>query len=522
VRRSWATPWSGWGDSNSRPPAPKAGALTKLRYTPAEAGYRSCGWSGSFTGGVSPRYTHGSVISSVEPEEGNKVRVSVSVEAEEFESAIDDAFRKIAREVRIPGFRPGKAPRRVLEARLGADVARGQALQDAIPDYYVAAVKEHNVDVIAAPDIDITSGQEEGAVSFDAVVEVRPVVSVGGYDSLRVTIPALEPSDEDIDNQVERIRASHATFETADRSAEAGDVVVIDIAGEMDGEPAPGLTAQEYNYEVGSGGITPEVDEHLTGASAGDDLSFDAPHPVREDATLDFEITVREVRQRVLPDLDDAFAADASEFETLAELRDDLVTRARSVRRAQSASLLRERTGEAIAGLVTDDVPEALVESEMQQRLGDMSMRLQAQGMDLGTWLAMQGRDPESFVGELRESAAAAARLDLALRAVALAEQVEATDEDLDAEWALVAERVGSTVDEVRERFVATEQIEDVSIDIAKRKAFDWVLERVEIVDEDGNPIDRAALEAPEPDTVIDDEGADEAHEADDSKEGDE
>lgn len=440
--------------------------------------------------------------SSVEPEEGNKVRVRVQVAADEFESAVDDAFRKIAREVRIPGFRPGKAPRRVLEARLGRDVARGQALQDAIPDYYVAAVREHKVDVIAAPEIDITGGEEDGDVTFDAVVEVRPEVSVGGYDSLRVTVPAVEPTDEEIDEQVERIRRSHASFEPVDEAAAEGDVVVIDIAGELDGEPAPGLTAEEYSYEVGSGGITAEVDEQLTGASAGDDLSFESAHPVREDATLSFEIAVREVRRRVLPDLDDDFAAEASEFATMDELRSDLRTRAQAVRRSQVAAAMRERTGEAIAALVTDDIPEALVESEMQQRLGDLSMGLQAQGMDLGTWLAMQGRDPQEFLGQLRGSAESSARLDLALRAVVAAEAIEVGDSDLQAEWESVAQRVGATPEEVAERFESGDQVDDVRMDLAKRKAFDWIVERVEVVDEDGNPVDRTALEEPEPDTV--------------------
>lgn len=452
--------------------------------------------------------------SSVEPVEGNKVRVSVEVDSDEFESAIAEAFRKIAREVRIPGFRPGRAPRKVLEARLGADVARGQALQDAIPDYYVAAVREHGVDVIAPPEIDITAGQEEGPVAFDAVVEVRPEVVVGGYASLQVTVPAIDPSDDEIDAQIERLRVASATFEATDRPAEAGDRVVIDIAGELDGEPAPGLTAEEYSYEVGSGGITAEVDEQLTGASAGDDLSFESAHPVREDATLHFEIAVREVLGRVLPDLDDAFAADASEFATLDELRADLTERAGRVRKAQAAMQLRDRVGEALAGLVTDEVPMALVDGELQQRLSDVQMRMQAQGIDLGTWLAMQGRSPEDFVAELRTTAETAARLDLALRAVAAAEDLAATDEDLEEEWAAVSERVDVPADEVRQRFEESGQIDDVRADIAKRKAFDWVLERVAIVDEEGQSVDRASLEPPTADTVP--EGSDGPGEDDD------
>lgn len=521
--------WSGRGDSNSRPPAPKAGALTKLRYSPEESRYPTTAAppprSPVAVVGRSPRYTPGPVKSSVQPDEGNKVRLSVEVDADEFESALEDAFRKIAREVRVPGFRPGRVPRKVLEARIGTDVARGQALQDGIPDWYVAAVKEHDVDVIAAPEIDITSGQEEGPVAFDAIVEVRPEISVGGYESLQVTIPAVDPTDDEIEAQIERLRSTQASFEPVDRPAAVGDTAVIDIAGELDGEPAPGLTAQEYSYEVGSGGIVEEVDAQLTGASAGDELSFDAKHPVREDATLQFEIVVREVRERILPEADDAFAAEVSEFETLAELRDDLVDRARRVRRAQAAALVRERTGEAIAALVIDDVPDALVDSELNQRLQDMTMRLQAQGIDLGTWLAMQNRDPEEFVAELRSSADGGAKLDLALRAIATAEGIEVTDADLDQEWADVAERVGVSADEVRERFEATEQVGDVRVDIVKRKAFDWVSERVTIVDESGTIIDRASLDAPEPGTVSDEPvetaGTTDADDAADDSKGD-
>jgi trigger factor len=454
------------------------------------------------TGCVGDRYTPRSVESSVEPLEGNKVRVSVSVGADEFEPAINEAFAKIAREVRIPGFRPGKAPRRVLEAHFGKGVARGQALQDALPEFYVAAVREHDVDVIAPPEIDITDGEEDGPVNFEAVVEVRPVVSVGGYANLRVVVPSPTPTDADIDDQVERLRNAHATFSAVDRPGEDGDVMVIDIVGELDGEPAPGLTAKEYSYELGSGGIVAEVDEQLRGASAGDHLEFSAAHPVREDATLDFDVTVIEVRERVLPDADDDFATVVSEFETMEELRADLTERATRIRRGQADAAMRERVGESLAALVTDDLPEALVDSEMRQRLGDLQMRLSATGNDLGSWLASQGRDPEEFIGELRRSAEGAARLDLALRSVAAAEAIGVDDEDLDSEWLSVAERVGVSAEEVEQRFVDSGQLGEVRTDIAKRKAFDWVLERVELVDEDGGPVDRASLAMEEPGTV--------------------
>ena len=436
---------------------------------------------------------------SVTELEDNKVKVSVEVDEQEFEAALDAAFRKIAREVRIPGFRPGKAPRKLLEARLGEGVARGEALRDAIPDYYAQAVREHDVDVIAAPEIDITEGEDKGPVAFDAVVEVRPVVTVPGYESLRVTIPRPAATDEEIDAQIDRLRRQHSELAAVERPAAEGDVVTIDVSGSQDGEVLSGLTADDYSYEVGSGMIVPELDEALVGASAGDTLSFDAVHPDDdEDEPLHFDVEVKEVRERVLPDATDEWAAEASEFETVADLRDDLARRMTTVRKMQAQMALRDQVGEAVAELVDVEIPEPLVSHEMQQRLQDFAMRLQAQGLTLDTWLESSGQETDQFVEELRATAVRAAKFDLALRAVAEAEQIEATDDELDAEFVQVASQLQLTPEEVRRRFDDSDQVSAVRGDIRRRKALDWLVERVEVVDEDGEPIDRADLDPAE------------------------
>ena len=466
---------------------------------------------------------------SVEPIEGNKVKVSVEVDEQEFDKAIDAAFKKLSREVRIPGFRPGKAPRRVLEARIGPEVGRGQALQDSIPEFYARAVTENEVDVIAAPELEITEGEESGPVAFEAVVEVRPVVQVPGYGSLRVTIESIAPDEEQVAEQIQRLRTQFGELTEVDRPAVEGDFVTIDIAGSQDGEPIAQLTAEDYLYEVGSGGILPEVDEHLVGATSGATLAFDAALPGAtppsaesddEDADgdddededdetppgLQFEVIVKDIKERVLPDLDDTFASEASEFETLAELEDDLRNRSVAVKKVQAQMALRERTGEVLAELVEDEIPDPLIAQEMNQRLQDLSMRLEAQGMNLDTWIAMSGKQPDEVVAELRETATTAVRVDLALRAVAEAEGIECTDDDLEQEFAQVAERLNIKAKEVRRQFERAEQVPAVRSDVKKRKAFDWLLERVEIVDEDGTIIDRADLELP--DTSDDDADA--------------
>jgi trigger factor len=433
--------------------------------------------------------------SSVAPLEGNKVKVTVEVDEQEFEKAIDAAFRKIAKEVRIPGFRPGKAPRKLLEARLGTGVARDEAFRDALPGYYAQAVREHDVDVIDAPEIDITEGQETGPIVFDAVVEVRPQVDVPGYGSLKVALDRPLVGDDEVDAQIDRMREVDSELVVVERPATTGDSITIDIAGTVGGEAQPGLTADDYLYEVGSGSVVPELDEQLQGAKVGDILEFVAAHPDPDEGEISFRILVKDIKEKVLPEVTDEWAAEASEFGTVDALRDSLTTRMLTVRKAQSQMALREKTAEALAELVEQDVPEPLITGEMQQRLQDLAMRLQAQGIGLEQWFAMSGKTPEEVSSELRETATQSVKVDLALRAVADAEGLEVTDDDLDAEYASVAERVGEEASAIRDRFERAEQVSAVRSDIRKRKALDWLLEQVEIVDEEGLAIDRADLE---------------------------
>lgn len=442
--------------------------------------------------------------STVEALEGNKVKLSVTIDGEEFEKQIDASFKRIAREVRIPGFRAGKAPRRILEARIGVAAARGDALEHGIPEYYSDAVTEHEVDVIAQPEIEITAGEEEGDVSFEAIVEVRPIVTVGGYDSLRVTIDSPDVTDADIDERIENMREAHATLEDADRPAQTGDSVTIDITGSRDGEEIDGLVAEDYVYEVGSGTIVPELDEHLAGTNVDDEFDFAADHPDPDEEPVDFAVVVKAIQEKVLPEVDDEFAAEASEFETVEEWRADLRDRMAVVKRAQSQMQVQQKTAEALAALVDIEIPTALVDEEVRNRLDDMAMRLQAQGLGLDQYLAATGQDQEAFVSQLKENAEEGVRVDLGLRAIVVAEALEADESDIDEEIQAVADRVGEKPDRVRKQLERNGQMPAVRSDISKRKALEWLVENVELVDEEGNPIDRADLE---PDTAETDGG---------------
>ncbi|MHB1534359.1 MAG: trigger factor [Acidimicrobiales bacterium] len=428
----------------------------------------------------------------VEPLEGNKVRLSVEVDEQEFERAIDAAFKKIAREVRVPGFRPGRAPRRILEARLGKESGRSEALREAVPDYYAQALRQHDVDAIAAPEIDITAGRETGAVAFDAVVEVRPQIRLAGYGGLRVTIPSPEVTEEDISAQVDRLRNNFGQLALVDRPARSGDHLTLDLHASRDGEAVPGMTTDDFLYELGSATVLPELDEQLQGAKVGDILAFDASLP---DGSLALRVLVKEVKEKVLPEITDDWASDASEFDTVEELRADIVKRLRTMKRLQATMTRRSGTLEALVELVDVDAPQALVDAEVERRAQDLNQRLEAQGATIAGYLQATGKSEEEVVAELRAGAAPAVQADLALRAVADAEGLEPTEEQVDAEIERLAEQYHMKPAELRRNLERAEQMPAVRSDLKKARALEWLVERVELVDEQGQPVDPALLE---------------------------
>ena len=437
--------------------------------------------------------------STVETLEDNRVKLNVEVDEAEFDSAVDAAFKRIAKEVRMPGFRPGKAPRRLLEVQFGHQIGREEALRESMPEYYAQAVIEHDVDVVAPPEIEITGGQEEGPVVFEAVVEVRPNVNAAGYDGLRVEIPNPVPSGEEIDEQIDNLRKNFAELESVERAAADGDHVTIDIECEHEGEAVPGLTTTDYDYEVGSGAVVAEIDENLRGASAGDDVEFEAPHPdPEEEAPLVFKISVKEVKEAVLPELNDDFAKANSEFETVEDLRADMVARMSMMRINQARMALQQNTAEAVAALVTDEIPESMIENEINARIQDLVGRLQQQGRDDGAYLEAVGQTAETPADEFRLPAEQAVKVDLALRSVAELEGLIPDDEKIDETLAQMAAQSGQDAVDLRQRLAAVGQLSALRADLGKQAAMEWLTENVELVDEDGVSVDRASLEFPE------------------------
>ncbi len=423
----------------------------------------------------------------LEEKVGEFVVLEVTVTEDELAPMVDQAWREIAAEVRMPGFRPGKAPRKLLEAQLGSDYARGEALRKALPEFYAEAVISHDVDVVAPPELEITEGQESGPVSFTATVEVRPTVEVPGYGGLRVEVPSPVVTDDEVDAQVDRIRSQYGELSEVDRPAAEGDYVRIDIHGTRDGEPVEGLTADDYKYLVGSGLIAPEFDEHLSGGKVGDVLEFAAAAPGGgDDDPVDFRLLVKGIEERVLPDLDDEWVAEATEFDTVEELREDLRSTAAAQREDQTRSAVRVRIASALAALVDGDVPESMVAQDVQQRLQGLAFQLQGRGVALEDYLRITGQDPETFTTELKAASDEAVRADLALRAVALAEGLEVSEEDLEHEIGHLIGDASLSVDEARERLRSDGQLSAVRSELLKRAAMEWLVEHSEVVDPDG------------------------------------
>ncbi len=447
------------------------------------------------------------VESTLAPGADGKVKISIRVDQHEMDQAEEAAYRKLARQVRLPGFRPGRAPRKVLEARLGAGYIRAEAMQDALPDYYQQAVVRHDVDVIAPPEIDITAGQDDGPVAFDALVEVRPVIRADGYEALAVEIPSPLPTDDEVNARIDVLRAQFSELETVSRPAVDTDHVTIDVVGSHDGTEVEGLTVADYTYEVGSGAVVPEIDDNLRGARAGDILEFNADHPdPSTEGLLRFRILVKEVQARILPDLDDDLVQSASEFQTVAELRDDIAERLSEAKRAQVRMLLGERVSDAVADLVVADVPEALISAEVDRRLGDLQQMLQGQNGDLEGYLAATGQTTEELREQMSEGAEKSVRLDLGLRAVADAEALEPDGADLLADADRTAERMELDPAEVRERLDRGGGWSTLRAERRKAMALDWLMDHATVTDPDGAPVARELLAAPQPDLAGGDE----------------
>ncbi len=429
---------------------------------------------------------------TAQPVDGNKVKLSVELDEAELDEALDEAYRRLGREVKVPGFRPGKVPRRLLEARMGAGAVRREVVREALPDYYARAVRDTDVDAIAAPEIEITAGEESGSLAFDAVVEVRPKVAIPGYQGLRVTVPSMAVTDDEVKGQIDRLREQSGELAEVSRPARDADHLTIDVKGHRHEKVLEALSADDYLYEVGSASLMPGLDDQLRGARPGEIFRFNSSLPGQEQEEATFQVLVKAVKEKVLPEVSDEWAAEASEFETVEELVADTRRRLGAVKRFQAQLGVREEAVRALVQLVTEEPPESLVEAALEHRAHELAHHVESQGITMDDYLQALGQDKDTALAELRATAVESVKADLALRALADAEGIEVDEADVDAELEKMSQRLRQPTDRLLKRLEGTDEMYELRSGVRRAKAVAWLMDHVEIVDEEGRAVDRS------------------------------
>jgi trigger factor len=432
--------------------------------------------------------------------ENNRIKLVIEVDDAEMETAIDAAAKKLSQQVSIKGFRKGKVPKNVLMAHIGGPTAlRGEAIQSAIPDFYAHAVSDTLIDPIAQPEINITSGEEEGTLVFEADVEVRPELEIAGHGDLRVTIPSPVVTDDEVDAQIDRFREADAVLNEVDRPIVTGDLVTMNVHVEQhdaEGEP---LDMSDYMYTVGSGSITEGVDDLILGLKAGEELKLNGSFAQGGVAT--YELSLKKVQERELPELSDEWVQENTDWESADEMRDRIFEQMRRMRVAEVQRSQRDSVLVALSELVSADaVPEPLVQDETNERLHDLGHRLEQQKLNLDTFLQVTNQSPEQLLETLRADAARAVRIDLALRALVRAESLDPTEEEIDEELATTAEAMKVTADVLRANLRDTGRVVTFRSEVAKIKASRWLNEHVTFIDPEGVEIDPSLLKPDESD----------------------
>ena len=428
----------------------------------------------------------------------NKVKLTVEVPQADVEKVVSQTYRRLAAQVKVPGFRPGKAPRAVIDQRLGRDFVRSEALKDILPDFYAQAVQSEDIDVVAPPDIDVTTFEDGSDLTFEAVVETRPDAVLKEYGGLKATKPPAVVSDADVDEQIERLRERFATLEVSDRPLQNGDYAQIDLTTYRHDEIVDALTFKDQVIEIGPEVFVPELDAELVGKRRGDILKVTTTLPERfgEHAgwQVGMQVLVKETKTKKLPALDDEFAKTVSEFEALDELRTDIRTRLEQVVQAQAEQALKQNVLDAFVNDGVDiDLPEGMVALEVDGQVSNLAQLLAAQGATLRQYMDAQNLDADALRNQFREQAERSLSARLGLDAVARAESIEVTDADREAELERLASRTGRTADDLRKLIDERDDWKSVDGDILRAKALDLLVERADVTVKDEPPPDETS-----------------------------
>ena len=403
-------------------------------------------------------------------EAANAYELTVSVDGEIFEKAINKVYKKQVKKINIPGFRKGKAPRHIIERMYGTEVFYDDAMQECYPDALYEAAKEQGLEIVAVEKLEAIEAGKDG-FTFKTDIIVKPTLTVDGYKGFEIEKKSTEVTDELVDEEIEKVRDRNSRMVTVeDRAAEIGDTVEFDLEGFTDGVPFEGGKAENYSLALGSGNFIPGFEEQLVGHSTGEEFSINVTFPEEYQAEelkgkdAEFKINLHEIKTKELPEVDDEFVKDVSDKETLDEYKVQL--RAEIAKRLadEAEKDVDNQISEKLIALATDEIPEAMYDNQASDMVRDFDMRLRSQGMDLNTYMQYMGTDVNGLKAMYKDEAEKRVKLRLVLEAIAAQENIEVTEEVLDAEYGKMAEAYKMDVEKVKAAVPADSLTEDLKV----------------------------------------------------------
>ena len=450
--------------------------------------------------------------STVEQLSPTRVRINVEVPFEELKPDFDAAYKTLAQQIRLPGFRPGKAPARLLEARVGRGAVLEQVINAALPKKYSEAVTEADLRPLGQPEIEVTKLEDGQEVAFTAEIDVRPDITLPAFGELAVTVDPIEVAEDDIEEQLHSLRARFGTLTGVERPVQDGDFVTLDLSAAVNGEDVPEASTTGMSYEVGSGQLIEGIDEALIGMSAGDTADFTTALLAGEFAGQDAVVSavIGTVKERELPEADDEFAQLASEFDTLEELKSDLRERVNRVKQVEQATEARDKVLEALLETTEVALPEAVVKAEVDSRLHDAVHPFDHDEEKFAASLTAQGSSREEFDASAKSEAENSVKTQLLLDALAEAENTTVDNDELTERIVYQAQRYGVSPEEYIQQAQQANQLGAIFADVRRGKALAGVVAQATVTDTAGNAVDLDELLGRKPaDAAAEDEAED-------------
>ena len=417
--------------------------------------------------------------------EKSMAELQFSIDAEAFKKAVADVFKKEGKKYAVPGFRKGKAPRALIEKMYGADVFTYDAINELFPEAFEAAVKEAGVEPVGRPEVTVDSADETNGVTLTVKVAVKPEVKVGSYNGLTVEKTVHTVSDEAVEAELKRVQERNARELTREGAAENGDIADIDFEGFVDGVAFEGGKAEHYSLTLGSGQFIPGFEEQIVGHNTGDEFEVNVTFPedyqaeeLKGKATT-FKCKLHEIKMKELPEVDDEFVKDVSEFDTLADYKEDLKKKLAESKEKEAADDLENQLIDKLVELVQGEIPEAMYENKIADSIREFGYRLQSQGLNLDTYMKYTGMNVDQMKEGFRPQAERQVKLRLALEKIAALEELKAGEEDLNQEYQKIAEQYKMEADKIKELIPAAELEKDICVE----KAINLVRDNANIKD---------------------------------------